>query len=110
MSEEVWKSLGRLGHNWDGYGAAPLDPEMIFTAKKLLGRLSDFPPPHIVPGSTGSIQFEWDARSRSLEIEIEDLYNVHYLMWSPGEDIDYEEIIPIENIKEIREMVSWVHG
>ena len=112
MSEKNWRELAKLGHNWDGYGAKPLDPSMIFTAKKLFGKLSDFSEPHVVPGSSGSIQFEWwDIHNdKFLDLEIEDLQTVHYLRGETSEGFEEEDIIPIEDIKEIIELVSWVHG
>ena len=49
--------IAKLPANWDSYGALPIDPRAIESARKLITALSH--PPQIVPTTEGGIQLEW---------------------------------------------------
>lgn len=68
------EGLRDLKGNWDGYGAAPSDPELRAAAKQLLECLHAtmaLRPPQIVPTRIGGVQFEWNCANREMEIEVE---------------------------------------
>jgi hypothetical protein len=48
---------------WDGYGAPPLDPEMVEAARRFLSCVS------VVPCVSGGVQLEWHMLGADLEIE-----------------------------------------
>jgi hypothetical protein len=59
MNEALIRSFADLGPNWDSYGAAPIEPEVIAVALRLLpfiekSGLKVF----IVPSPDGAIAFE----------------------------------------------------
>ena len=62
--------LGRLEADWDGYGAPPIDPAIIASARKWVRELPDQVTtspdarprrPVVVPIPLGNLQFEWRA-------------------------------------------------
>lgn len=70
--------IGRLGPDWDTYGASPIDPRVIDLAYSVLFALQEsaktmgsvLPEPRVVPGSGGAIQFEWLVDDKAFELEI----------------------------------------
>jgi hypothetical protein len=64
-------ALVRLPQNWDGYGAAPLDEQLVQDALRMLLGLMEYdtPAPSVVPLGDGGIQFEWHRHGKNLEIE-----------------------------------------
>lgn len=68
-------ALGRLlsmPHNWDSYGARPIDHANVGAAIELAFALmiDGTPAPAVVPTSGGGVQLEWHTRGIDLEIEI----------------------------------------
>ncbi len=65
-------ALGALPQGWDTYGARPVDPTALATARLFLSHLQveDLPMPHLSPIPTGGIGFHWRVGERDLEIEI----------------------------------------
>ncbi len=64
--------IGRLQENWDSYGGLPLKPEVREAAIRLLHKIgaTELPVPGVVLGSAGTVQFEWQANGRELEVEV----------------------------------------
>lgn len=58
-----------LGKNWDGYGAEPIDPQIINRAKRILDGLIAMP--DVYPTSASTIQFEFERGEDYLEVNIE---------------------------------------
>ena len=73
-----FNELTALPIGWDGYASRPV----LFTVAKftadLLQRLydADLPPPSLVPGSDGTLQFEWHINQYDVEVDVQDAYNV----------------------------------
>jgi hypothetical protein len=79
-SQNEWtKALGgkfdkltalRLG--WDGYAGQPVSFTCASFAARLLERLYDeaLPPPSLVPGSDGTLQFEWHINQYDVEVDV----------------------------------------
>jgi hypothetical protein len=67
------EAIGRLSTGWDSYGGAPLDPDAKRLTVNALGWLENdyLPVPAVVLGSSGSVQLEWRANGRELEVELD---------------------------------------
>ena len=65
-------AIGRLSVGWDSYGGASLDVEAKKMTANALGWLggNNLPVPAVVLGSSGTVQLEWRANGRELEIEL----------------------------------------
>lgn len=98
--------LAAFGDNWDGYGAKPLNPKLLSTARTLLKSIADEPPPKIVPLSGGGVQFEWNKGRRSFEIGIEDEYEFDYLKYEIGICAD-TGTISLGDTELIRSLITW---
>ena len=66
----------RLG--WDGYTGRPVSFTCAMFAAQLIERLFDeaIPPPSLVPGSDGTLQFEWHMNGYDVEVDVLGDYNV----------------------------------
>ncbi len=64
--------LATLEHDWDSYGAPPIDSVLLVAGASLLllTMRDNTPPPAVVPTSRGGLAFEWHTRGIDLEIEI----------------------------------------
>lgn len=102
--------LAALEPNWNGYGAERIHPENIEVARELVGL---FPAdgtgtPRVVPMTHGRLQFEWDVRQRSLEIEITSPGLIRFLKWDPSAGIEEEgEVVPSDH-DAIRSLIGWI--
>ena len=70
---EQFRAIVGLPPGWDSNNADPPDPKLVQVAAVLLYRLAKsrrVAQPHINPTRRGGIQFEWEAGSRSLELEV----------------------------------------
>lgn len=69
---EKIKSFGNLPVGWDTYSGKPATPRAVQTATQLLinGNL-DLSGINVVPGSDGSIQFEWHHGPTSVELRVD---------------------------------------
>jgi len=66
------EALGKLPAGWDSYGGLPLDSTANKLTVSALGWLEDknLPVPAVVLGSGGTVQLEWRARGKELEVEL----------------------------------------
>lgn len=104
--------LAALGSNWDGYGAAELDRDILDAARRFAERLSAAMTtrPLVVPISNGALQFEWHRGPRILELEIEDSQSVHYLKWDPEEEVQEEDVFQIDDFERARDLIRCFEG
>lgn len=67
-----FNELTALPVGWDGYGGKPVSFTCASFAANLLERLydQDIPPPSLVPGSDGTIQFEWHINNFDIEVDV----------------------------------------
>src|SRR4051794_33667192 len=77
LSEELKTRVGQLKKlpaGWDGPGTAALRPEALAQAEAVLSDLSAqypaFHEPAIIPKFDGTLQLEWHAARRSLELDL----------------------------------------
>ena len=95
--------------NWDGYGAAPLDPRNLDAAQRFVESLAEnaAPTPKVVPMTRGRLQLEWHRGNRSLELEFENPTMVHFLQWDSDRGIETEDIVPIDQTERLEGLVNW---
>jgi hypothetical protein len=100
-----------LPHDWNGYGADPIDPGVIETALKFIDRLPTeaISTPQMVPMTRGRLQFEWHRGRRSLELELETPTLVHYLKYDPDRGIEEEATLTVDKSSHLRELLDWFH-
>jgi len=108
VNEELDR-LGSLPPNWDCEGAPRLDPAIIEAAREFISRLPEdiATIPAVVPSAAGTLQFEWDAGPRSLELEIETPSTIHYLKWHPEEGVEEEDVFDITDIDRAVLLIQW---
>ena len=101
--------LASLPANWDHEGAPQIDPAIIRAARDFIARLprNVSPIPAVVPSAAGNLQFEWNARRRSLELEIESPATIHYLKWDPSEEVEEEDVFDIEDTDRAVHLIQW---
>ena len=101
--------LRQFETNWDGYGAAPLDPKVLDAAAHLVESLAldAAPTPRVVPMTRGRVQLEWHRGNRSLELEFESPNTVHFLKWDAKDGIEEEDIVPVEDTATIHGLLNW---
>jgi hypothetical protein len=73
-----FNELTALQHGWDGYNGKPVSFTCASFAAKLLERLFDnaLPPPDLIPGTDGTLQFEWHINGYDIEVDVLDAYEV----------------------------------
>jgi hypothetical protein len=99
--EELQPALERLAefatleNDWDSYGAVPITPAAIDVARELAAEiisrhaLSLRPAGYtfdVVPLPNGGVQLEWDIGSRHLEIAVDPVGELSYLIVSGAGD------------------------
>ena len=108
-AEKTLNRFARLESNWDGYGAAPINPAVIREARELIATIADHiaEAPTIVPTSRGAIQLEWHRASRCLELEFESQAKIHYLKWDPTAGVEEEDLVTIYEEAKILRLLEW---
>lgn len=73
-----FNKLTALPPGWDGYTGRPVSFTCARFAAHLIERLFDdeLPPPSLVPGSDGTLQFEWHMNGYDVEVDVLGEYNV----------------------------------
>lgn len=103
--------IAALGSNWDGQGAASVDPAMIRAVRSWGPTMPGWAfasPPAVVPLSTGAVQLEWRCDGRLLELEFEAPDRIHYLRWDPPGGIEDEDTIPVADRASAERLLAWV--
>lgn len=87
------ENLGRLCTGWDSYGGVPLKQGAKNLTVRVLRLLctDELPVPAVVLGSGGTVQLEWRARDKELEVELRDNDTMEFVKVSPGGDIEEGE-------------------
>ena len=103
------EELKTLPLNWSGYGASPIDHDLIQAAKEFISALPCdlIATPKVVPMTRGRLQFEWHRGNRSLELEFESSDRIHYLKWDSDAGIEEEDAIPVSDGEKIGALLRW---
>ncbi len=101
--------LSKLTNNWDGYGAPPLDKNIIDVACQFIKKLPENLAcrPRVVPMAPGNLQFEWHHGRKVLELEFEDPQTIHFLQWDPAADVEEEDSFPASDIARAVGLIQW---
>ena len=101
--------LAQLCENWDGYGAPPIAPNIIATARCFVEALPEnlVYRPQVVPMSPGNLQLEWHHGSKILEFEFETPQTIHFLQWDPEKDVEEEATFPATDIERAVDLIQW---
>jgi hypothetical protein len=68
LSDQL-SAISKLAANWDGYGAEPIEPTAIASARKLLERLTPTPDV-IMPSTAGTVVIEWETTLGRANLEL----------------------------------------
>ena len=103
------EELKTLPPNWSGYGASPIDHDLIQSAKEFISALpSDLiATPKVFPMTRGRLQFEWHRGNRTLELEFESSDWIHYLKWDSDAGIEEEDAIPVSDGEKVGALLRW---
>ena len=101
--------LKTLEPNWDSYGALPIDEKSIQAAREFIARLppSTWGVTAVNPTPNGGVQFEWEAGSRSLELEFEAPSTIRYLKSDDEAKIEEEDSFDIGDIQRAVSLLQW---
>ncbi len=102
-------ALDRLQPNWDGYGAPAIDPQVLAAAKQFVTGLPDnlASRPHVVPLSNGTLQLEWHAGPKTLELEFESARSIRFLQWDPPTGVEQEDSISVRDTERAIDLIHW---
>jgi len=103
------QKLAALPANWDGYGAAPIDPHIIAAARRVVGALGETigQQPRVVPMSAGNLQLEWHRGAKVLEFEFENPQTIRYLQWDPSAAIEAEDSLSTSELDRLAGLIDW---
>jgi hypothetical protein len=84
------EAIGKLPAGWDSHGGLTLDPNARKLTASVLGWLGNdnLPVPAVVLGSGGTVQLEWRAKGKELEIELGNDNTIEFVMVNPGGEIE----------------------
>jgi hypothetical protein len=102
------EALGRFRTGWDSYGGLPLQRGAKRLTRDVLGwlRKDDLPVPAVVLGSGGSVQLEWRAKEKELEVELRDNNTIEFVKVSPTGDIE-EGQAAADLPGQLRDLTDW---
>jgi hypothetical protein len=102
------ESLGRFRKDWDSYGGLPLKRGANHLTLNVLRwlRTDELPVPSVVLGSGGTVQLEWRAKGKELEIELRDNDTIEFVKIFPSGDIEEGEAASDLSGK-LRDLTLW---
>lgn len=109
---EAAKKLDRLGRfraDWDSYGGLPLKPSAKNLTLRVLEwlRKDELPVPAVVLGSGGTVQLEWKAKGKELEVELRDNDTIEFVKVSPSGNIEEGET-SVNLSGKLHDLTSWL--
>jgi hypothetical protein len=103
------EALGRLSTGWDSYGGLPLKrgaKQLTLRVLRCL-RKDELPVPAVVLGSAGTVQLEWGAKGKELEVELRDNDTIEYVKVSPQGEIEEGEAAH-DLPEKLHELTGWL--
>jgi hypothetical protein len=101
--------LSRLADDWDGYGAAAIEPRAIYHARMLLPHLQ-IPPDCLLPSVAGTVLVEWEGMLGRASLELGGDNFGFYTSPSAGDPILLGGPMPELDVGEIDFAVATVAG
>ncbi len=101
------QALVALPHDWDSYGAPPIDFSYVTKAIQVLVEVMEHntPAPSVVPTSRGGIQFEWHMLGLDVEIEIEPNHLISGFCRRRG-TVEEKEVPPTREVGSMKPLIS----
>ena len=93
---EEFNRIARLPHDWNSYGASPVDQNTLKYAFGVLLELDCLTPakrPQISATVNGGVAFDWHRRKRGLELEILAPYRMSYFFYDEETEAEEERTI-----------------
>lgn len=106
------EALGRFQTGWDSYDGLPLRPGAKRLTLQVLGwlRKDELPIAAVVLGSAGTVQLEWCAKGKELEIELRDNDIIEYVKMLPNGEIEEGEAAS-DLSEKLLDLTGWLlHG
>lgn len=103
------EALRRFHVGWDSYGGLPLKPGAKDLTLRVLEwlRKDELPTPAVVLGSGGTVQLEWRAKGKELEVELRDNDTIEFVKVSPDGKIEEGEAA--DKLSErLHDLTSWL--
>lgn len=105
-AQDLLAEYADLQPNWNSYGALQISPVANQEARRLLFQLFESYgqagiPDTIVPLADGGLQFEWDKRGGTLEMEIQSDRILSTLLIRPGQPVEEREGITWQDVRRI---------
>lgn len=80
----IQEEIAALDNNWDGYGACPIEKNVLINATYLINNLPNnvvnrLDKDRVLPNSNGTISIEWVNKTHELFLEIGNNYATYYL-------------------------------
>jgi len=103
------ETLGRLQVDWDSYGGLPLRPGAKRLTLRVLEwlRKDELPVPAVVLGPAGTVQLEWRAKGKELEVELRDNETIEYVKVSPTGEIEEGEATS-DLSRKLHDLTNWL--
>ena len=79
----IQTEIAILEYNWDGYGASPIEEQVLNNSVFLIENLPDncvhlLQKENILPNPNGTLSFEWSKKGNELFLEIGNNYATYY--------------------------------
>jgi hypothetical protein len=103
------EALGRLPAGWDSHGGRPLNAASRELAVSVLGWLENehLPVPAVVLGPNGTVQLEWRAKGKELDVELCGDSAINFVKESPEGEL--EEGRTDRNLQErLKKLTRWL--
>lgn len=103
------EALRRFQNGWDSYGGLPLKRGAKHLTLQVLGwlRKDELPIPAVVLGSAGTVQLEWRAKGKELEVEIRDNDSIEYVKVSAAGEIEEGEAAS-DLSRKLHDLTGWL--
>lgn len=104
--------LATLNDNWDGYGAVPIEKEVLSHLDYLIGKLPNplvdtLKKDSILPNPNGTISIEWSKNSYELFLEIGNHYATYYIKHNGKIETINNQFILSNNL-EFRQFIKYL--
>lgn len=103
------EALGRFQAGWDSYEGLSLRPGAKHLTLQVLGwlRKDELPVPAVVLGSAGTVQLEWRAKGKELEVELRDNDTIEYVKVSAAGEVEEGETTS-DLSRKLHDLTSWL--
>jgi len=104
------EALARFRKGWDSYGGLPLKQrakELTLQVLRWL-RKDELPVPAGVLAAGGSVQLEWKAKGKELEVELRDNETIEFVKVNPDGGIEDEGEVEKDLSRRLHDLTVWL--